>query len=147
MGIQRVLVARNDLSSAEELCGHLRSRGYDADAGQDAFSLAQKIQLGTPDLIILDFQLAGGDGPTIVERLRGNTRTLAVRVVFLVGGDPPAAQARFANPDKLYLLPNTAPPAVPDALIGRLLGPPRRASPSGGIDDPDQGPTVPDLDA
>ena len=50
-------------------------------------------------------------------------------MVFLVEGDPQAAQARFANSDKLYFLPNTAAPAVLDALIGRLLGPPEERLP------------------
>ncbi len=147
MGSRRILIARNDLSSAEELARRLCSKGYDADAGQDAFSLAQKIQLGAPDLVILDFQLAGGDGPTMVERLRGNTRTLEVRVIFLVEGDPQAAQARFANPDKLYFLKGSVAPAVLDVLVGKLLGPPRPSSPIGGEDDSDGGPTVLDLDA
>lgn len=147
MGTRKVIVAFNDLASAEALCRHLQAKGYEASPAQDAFSLGQLLHGGAPDLIVLDFKLAGGDGPTVVDRLRGNTRTLEVPVILLVEGDAEEARALFAHPEKLYFLKSPAAPAMLNTMIHQLLGPAEKPSPPARKDDPDDGPTVLDLDA
>lgn len=60
--------------------------------GDQAFARAAE---ALPDLIILDVNLGGRDGPSVLAELRNDARTAAIPVVFLTGNVRPEDTARL----------------------------------------------------
>jgi len=146
----RIVVACSDADWAEAVCRHLRNGGFDAAAAEDAFTLAQKLQAAKPDLLIVDFALPGGDGPTLYERLQGNTRTMDVPIIFISDISPEEARRKVPASAKVAFLGKPVSVSLLEGIIGRILGPrkPPQSRPlfTGEADDSDEGPTVVDLD-
>jgi CheY-like chemotaxis protein len=84
----RVLVIDDDRDLLVSLVGLLRARGYEVVAAADAISAIATAAKQRPDVVLLDLGLPGGDGLTVMERLRGLPQMAVVPVVILTGLDP-----------------------------------------------------------
>lgn len=83
-------------------------------AGERAVNLAAETR---PDVILLDVNLSGMDGPTVLAALRADDRTRSVPVIFLT------ANTRPADVDRLRALGAAAviaKPFDPLALAGQV---------------------------
>ncbi len=80
---RKILIADDDVT-IRDLLGHkFQSLGYGvflASDGEQAYATAAK---ELPDVIILDRLLPGGDGLSIFRKLRSDTRTKSIPVIFL----------------------------------------------------------------
>ncbi len=80
---KRILVVEDDENIVKALGVRLKSKGYDVVAAYDAVMGMQKAMEQTPDLILLDIMMPGGNGVTLAERLKNSTKTGNVPIIFL----------------------------------------------------------------
>jgi len=81
--IARVLVVDDQPASVGLLLAYLKDRDIDllvAQNGEDALRIAAD---GRPDLILLDVLMPGADGFTVCTRLKADSRTAEIPVIFL----------------------------------------------------------------
>ena len=87
MGKARLLIVEDDNDIANMLRIYFTSQGYDADTagrGNDALDKTRQVM---PHLIVLDIMLPDIDGYEVCRRLRTNTRTSHIPVIFLTQKD------------------------------------------------------------
>jgi len=95
MAAECVLIAEDNGKSMKLFRDVLRASGYEtleATTGEQALGLATE---HTPDLVLMDIQLAGMDGITALRRLREDERTAAIPVVALTAQAMPGDRERF----------------------------------------------------
>ena len=84
MAKQNLLLVDADPRSRRVLEVSLRKAGYSVATANDAAQALEMVELSTPDLILSDTRLPGGDdGFTLVERLRGEEEWSEIPFVFL----------------------------------------------------------------
>lgn len=79
---QKILVVDDDESILEVIQIVLESEGYQIQIKQDGESL-RHFTTDLPDLILLDVQLSGEDGPEICKRLKHNQATAHIPIIIL----------------------------------------------------------------
>src|SRR5688572_23149937 len=90
---QEILVIEDDADIRQGLCVRLRAHGYATEAAADSvtgLSLAQKM---APALILLDLGLPGGDGLSLLKKLKTLARTSSIPIIVLTGRDPAVHEA------------------------------------------------------
>jgi DNA-binding response OmpR family regulator len=108
-----ILVIEDDLDTRRGLCVGLQARGYTTEAAADAIT-GHSIALKTkPSLILLDLGLPGGDGLTLLKKLKTQGPTGSIPVLVLTGRDPQeheeaarklGAAGFFQKPPEIHLL-------------------------------------------
>jgi len=94
MTARRLLVIEDDADQRLGLGIRLRAAGYAVTFSGDGASAMSAAQRDRPDLIILDLGLPGGDGFTVLERLRANLRFAGTPVIVITARDPTTTRAR-----------------------------------------------------
>jgi len=89
---QKILIVDDDADMRRALCIRMRSAGLEAITAEDGLQAVALAQRERPALILLDLGLPGGDGFSVLERLRQRTAMEAIPVVVLSGDD--SARAR-----------------------------------------------------
>ncbi len=87
MGKARILVVEDDLDISNMLNIYFKSQGYDVDLALRGEVALEKTRLTLPHLIVLDIMLPDIDGYEVCRRLRSNTRTSHIPVIFLTQKD------------------------------------------------------------
>ena len=85
MGRAKILVVDDNPTIRKGLSVRLRANDYEVLFAEDAISATAALIVETPDLVILDLGLAGGDGFVVMERLRKNDRLSHIPVIVLTG--------------------------------------------------------------
>ena len=80
---KRVLVVDDDVSILEVIKIILEDGGYEVSTAQDILEVKGKIGEVTPDLILLDIWLSGGDGGKIAEMLKKNSKTCSIPIIMI----------------------------------------------------------------
>lgn len=83
MAKQQILLVDADSSSARVLEVSLRSAGFTVTSADSAESALEKLEHGSPDLILTDTRLPGADGFAFVRGLRARAELKEVPIVFL----------------------------------------------------------------
>lgn len=118
MTIRRVLVVDDDDHIREVATLALEVVGgwqvITAESGEDA---ARLVLSERPDAVLMDVMMPGIDGPTVVERLRGDPLTAGIPVILLT-----AKNLRVDPRDynRLQLAGTIAKPFDPMALAGQV---------------------------
>jgi CheY-like chemotaxis protein len=87
MGKGRILVVEDDIDISKMLRIYFDSQGYEvlvATRGNDALEVCRR---KLPNVVVLDIQLPDIDGYEVCRRLRHNTRTSYVPIIFLTQKD------------------------------------------------------------
>ncbi len=95
MAAERVLIAEDNEKNMKLFRDVLQVRGYEtleATTGEQAIELATQ---HTPDLVLMDIQLAGMDGLEALRRLREDERTAAIPVIALTAQAMAGDHERF----------------------------------------------------
>jgi DNA-binding response OmpR family regulator len=71
---KKILVVEDDIDINKALVYRLRANGYEVSTASDGLVGLCTAVRDQPDLMILDIALPAGDGFSIVERLRANTK-------------------------------------------------------------------------
>ncbi len=87
MGKARLLVVEDDTDIANMLRIYFTAQGYDVDIAARGGDALDKTRQVMPHLIILDIMLPDIDGYEVCRRLRMNTRTSHIPVIFLTQKD------------------------------------------------------------
>lgn len=87
MGKARLLVVEDDLDISSMLNIYFSSQGYDVDLALRGEIALEKTRQTMPHLIVLDIMLPDIDGYEVCKRLRSNSRTSHIPVIFLTQKD------------------------------------------------------------
>jgi PleD family two-component response regulator len=87
MGKSRILIVEDDFDISNMLKIYFNGQGYDADVAGRGEDALEKTKQGLPHLIVLDIMLPDIDGYEVCRRLRTNTRTSHIPVIFLTQKD------------------------------------------------------------
>jgi diguanylate cyclase (GGDEF)-like protein len=77
-----ILVIDDNVTNLKVASEHLKAIGYEVLTARDGESGIKRASLAQPDLILLDVQMAGIDGFETCRRLKADTRTRAIPVIF-----------------------------------------------------------------
>ena len=80
----RILII-DDEQTASLLRAQLSDLGHEVVVAPDAVTGLNAATRGTPDLVLLGWNMPGGGGQKLLERLRGNAGTVSTPVIFLFG--------------------------------------------------------------
>lgn len=80
---KRVLVVDDDRAILEVIGIILESNGYEVLNARDIHEVKGAIRRVTPDLVLLDIWLSGGDGGKIAQLLRANRKTCRVPIIMI----------------------------------------------------------------
>jgi diguanylate cyclase (GGDEF)-like protein/PAS domain S-box-containing protein len=90
-----ILIVDDEPSNIEVLADALRAEGFEllgATSGEDALERARKRQ--SPDLILLDVMMPGMDGFEVCRRLKNDSRTKDIPVIFVTALNEAEEEAR-----------------------------------------------------
>ncbi|KAB3542767.1 MAG: response regulator [ANME-2 cluster archaeon] len=79
----QILVVEDNPMNMELAVDLLETYGYEITPAEDGFKALERVKETKFDLILLDMQLPGMDGPEVLERLKADPETRAVPVVAL----------------------------------------------------------------
>lgn len=92
-----IFIIDDDEDSAFNLLTYLKQLGYQVTHASDGISALVKLEQAAPDVIILDFEMPGGDGSTVYDRLRDNPVSAETPILLISGHPPEKIQAKFAE--------------------------------------------------
>ena len=81
----QILVVDDDAEMLEAVRLRLGAGGHVVRTAADGVQATRLALNETPDLVVLDIGLPGGDGHTVASRLRTDPRTREVPIIFLSG--------------------------------------------------------------
>jgi len=81
--VKKILVFDDDLSILDAIGLILGDAGYDTLLTPDYKQIPQMIAGFSPDLIILDCLLSGGDGRLIAKQLKGDQKTKHIPIIMI----------------------------------------------------------------
>lgn len=85
---KRILLVEDDRDVARAMAVRLRSKQYVLTVAQDAVSAISMARKEKPDLIVLDLGLPGGDGFTVMQRLKSNLDLMLTPIIVVSARDP-----------------------------------------------------------
>lgn len=94
MSPKTILVVEDDADQRLALSLRLKANKYAPVFAGDGVSALSAALREHPDLIILDLGLPGGDGYTVLERMRVIPRLAAIPIIVLTARDPGTARRR-----------------------------------------------------
>ena len=119
-----VLLVDDDEDLLVALAAPLRRRGFDVAVATDAVTAVATAIKRSPDVVVLDLGLPGGDGLTVMQRLHSLPQLAVVPVIVLSGRDPEKNQAAALGAGAAaYLTKPIAPDVLAGAVAEALAGP------------------------
>jgi two-component system KDP operon response regulator KdpE len=101
---KKILIVDDDSQLLLGLAPRLKANGYSVVTAADAIAALGVARKETPDLIILDLGLPGGDGFLVLERLGNMAELSAIPVIVLSARDPGENKRRaLSGGAKAYL--------------------------------------------
>jgi len=83
MSSKRILIVDDDRDIRMGLGARLRANDFEVCFAEDGVGAITAARRESPDLVLLDLGLPGGDGYVVLERLRNNTTLSVVPIVVL----------------------------------------------------------------
>ena len=94
MDKKKILIVDGDGDLVKGLRIRLRASNYAVGVAADAISAISEARKETPDLILLDLGLPGGDGFIVMERLCNIESLASVPIIVLSARDPETSKNR-----------------------------------------------------
>jgi len=117
-----ILLADDDKVQTMMLSSQLRAKGYSVAAAYDATFTFMVAVKNPPDAVLLDIQMPGGTGRTVLERLKASTKTEHIPVIVLSGLTDPKLADDVLALGACEFLPKPADVDQIDAALRRALG-------------------------
>jgi DNA-binding response OmpR family regulator len=86
--MKKILIVEDDRDLTLGLSIRLRAAGYGVVVAQDGASVMSAALKHSPDLILLDIGIPGGNGLVVLERLKQNVNTAYLPVIVMTAWDP-----------------------------------------------------------
>jgi len=112
------LLVEDNLNESRLLAGYLRTKQFDvtvAGNGQEALNYLNEHP--SPDIVLLDMQMPGMDGPTTIRKVRADKRNDSLKVFAVSGGNPTEYGVSIGPQGVDAWFPK---PLDPEALVFRL---------------------------
>jgi DNA-binding response OmpR family regulator len=94
VGAKKVLIIEDDLDIRRLIDLRLKGQNYDTAWAGDAVTAVMVARRESPDAIVLDLGLPGGDGFVVMERLRSLAQLAHVPVIVVTARDPSTSRDR-----------------------------------------------------
>jgi two-component system, OmpR family, alkaline phosphatase synthesis response regulator PhoP len=119
---KRILIAEDEESIIASLEFLMRRCGFETRVARDGEAALASLAQSAPDLVLLDIMLPGRSGFELCERIRGDPRLSATRVLMLTarGAASDEARGRAAGADEYVTKPFSTQDLV--ARVRALLG-------------------------
>lgn len=97
--MKKILIVEDDKDISRALEVRLKSEGFEVVVAPDAVYGTMKAVSESPDLIILDISMPGGNGFDIAERIKMNPEVPDIPIIFITAHHEPdlAEKARQLN--------------------------------------------------
>jgi len=126
MDEKKILIVDDERDFVRILSANLKARGYNTVTASDAVGAITVAQKERPDLIILDVNMPGGDGLTVLKRLGASDHTSLIPVIVVTGLTPAAkVEMLAAGAVAFYVKPVDI--DILQACIHEQLGQPAKA--------------------
>lgn len=120
---KKLLIVEDDASLFNLYKTELELKGYDVVHVADGTNAAQTIAETNPDLVLLDLMLPGKNGLQILEEVKANPATKALKVIMLTnfGNDDNVSRALELGAEDYIMKYNIVPSELSDK-VASLLG-------------------------
>ncbi len=92
--MKKILIVEDDKNIAKALHVRMTAQGYEVATTFDAVMATTTARSYSPDLILLDISLPGGDGFVLADRFQEITNTANVPVIFITASKKPGLRQR-----------------------------------------------------
>jgi DNA-binding response OmpR family regulator len=123
---KKVMLVDDDKDLLRALHVRLKANGYNMVFATDGLTAIRVARQEAPDVIILDIGLPGGDGFTVMERLKYLSSLFATPIIVLSARDPVTTKDRALSAGALAFLQKPVDSDVLLAAIRKALGEPDR---------------------
>lgn len=117
MTTKRVLIIDDDRDHLQSLGIRLRAAGYQVSFAVDGVQATSAVRKESPDLIILDIGLPGGDGFIVIGRLKALAVSCGLPIIALSARDPESHEKRMLDAGAAAYFQK---PADNAALLGKI---------------------------
>jgi two-component system KDP operon response regulator KdpE len=114
---KRILVADDDPGMRLALAIRLRANNYEVACAGDGLSVVEEARQHTPDVIILDLGMPGGDGFSVMDMLQSEEPEASIPVIVLSGRNRATNIERVLDAGALMFLQK---PADTDQLLAAI---------------------------
>ncbi len=84
----RLLVVDDEPRTAEVTAELLRRAGYAVDVALSGREALERVRAGSPDLMLLDYEMPDMDAPEVLDQLRSGSERIDFPVIILTGARP-----------------------------------------------------------
>lgn len=119
MAEKKVLIIEDDADIQRLIDLRLKAQGYATAWAGDAITAMMVARRESPDVIVLDLGLPGGDGFVVMERLRSLASLAHVPVIVVTARDPSSSRDRALSASAHAFLEK---PIDADALLAAVRG-------------------------
>ena len=86
---RRALLVEDNVNESKLLAGYLRLRSYEVAVAEDGAAAIDYLSShDDPDVVLMDMQMPGMDGPTAIRKMRAEKRHHKLKVYAVSGSDP-----------------------------------------------------------
>lgn len=90
----KILLVEDDKKLSLAMTMRLKSNGYTVQAAPDAITAMSSAIAFSPDVVVIDINLPGGNGFTVAERLKTSVETSSIPFLFMTASKNPELQQK-----------------------------------------------------
>lgn len=92
--MKKVLIVEDDHKISLAISLSMKAMGYEIVTASDAISATSQARKESPDVVVLDINLPGGDGFLVANRLQRIVQTAATPIIFITASRKPGLRER-----------------------------------------------------